>query len=215
MWMVVFGPRKLWFKCWTSGHRRLSPILSSGATGLATVSCWTQGFCSYSCCSYSYILLFFGWVLALHLMDVSIILTFDLIFMISCITLCCSDRNFFLDGQFRCLVVSSDYLEHRDTVYTVFSWFVWWMVVMHVVLKSTGMFLHLLTYFIVFWLMWLCILVHFQMYLGGHSLISICCSCFVEFITSIHNQGKIDYSSPILEPHSWTLVNKQKTHPIL
>ena len=110
MWMVVFGPRKLWFKFWTSGHRRLSPILSSGATGLATVSCWTQGFCWYSCCSFSYILSFFGWVLALHLMDVSIILTFDLIFMISCITLCCSDRNFFLDGQFRCFVVSSDYL---------------------------------------------------------------------------------------------------------
>ena len=120
MWMVVFGPRKLWFKFWTSGHRRLSPILSSGATGLATVSCWTQGFCWYSCCSFSYILLFFGWVLAPHLTDVSIILTFDLIFMISCITLCCSDRNLFLDGQFRCLVVSSDYLEHRNT-YTLFS----------------------------------------------------------------------------------------------
>ena len=53
---------------------------------------------------------FFGWVLALQLMDVLIILTFDLIFMISCITLCCNDRNFFLDGQFRCFVVSSDYL---------------------------------------------------------------------------------------------------------
>ena len=59
------------------------------------------------------------------------------------------------------------------------------LVVLHVVLKCTGMFLHLLTYFIVFWLMRLCILVHFQMYLGGHSLISICCSCFVEFISSV------------------------------
>ena len=157
MWMVVFGPRKLWFKFWTSGHRRLSPILSSGATGLATVSCWTQGFCWYSCRSFSYILSFFGWVLALHLMDVSIILTFDLIFMISCITLCCSDRNFLLGWSisvfccilwlFVCVIVK---LQARDTVYTVFSWFVWWMVVMHVVLKCTGMFLHLLTYFIVF-----------------------------------------------------------------
>ena len=27
LWMVVFGPRKLWFKFWTSGHRRLSPIV--------------------------------------------------------------------------------------------------------------------------------------------------------------------------------------------
>ena len=53
---------------------------------------------------------FLGWGLALHLMDVWIILTFDLIFLISCITLCCSDRNFFLDDQFRCFVVSSDYL---------------------------------------------------------------------------------------------------------
>ena len=76
-------------------------------------------------------------------------------------------------------------LQAGDTVYTVYSWFVWCMVVMHVDLKCTGMFLQLLTYFIVFWLMRLCILVHFQMYLGGHSLISICCSCFVEFVSSV------------------------------
>ena len=34
------------------------------------------------------------------LMDLLIILTFDLIFMINCITLHCYDRNFFLDCQF-------------------------------------------------------------------------------------------------------------------
>ena len=50
-------------------------------------------------------------------------------------------------------------------------------------------------YWHVFWLMRLCILVHFQMYLGGHSLISICCSCFVEFITlateNLSTKGKL------------------------
>ena len=42
-------------------------------------------------------------------MDLLIILTFDLIFMINCITLHCYDRNFFLDCQFcvLCFVVSS------------------------------------------------------------------------------------------------------------
>ena len=98
-------------------------------------------------------------------MDLLIILTFDLILMINCITLHCYDRNFFLDCQF-CVLL-----------YPLLVF----LVVMHVVLKCTGMFLHLLTYFIVFWLM----CVHFQMYLGGHSLISICCSCFVESISSV------------------------------
>ena len=83
---------------------------------------------------------------------------------------------------FVCVIVKH---QARDTVYTVYSWFVWWMAVMHVVLKCTGMFLHLLTYFIVFWVMRRCSLVHFQLYLGGHFLIWICCSCFVEFVSSI------------------------------
>ena len=37
-------------------------------------------------------------------------------------------------------------LQAGDTVYTVYSWFVWCMVIMHVDLKCTGMFLQLLTY---------------------------------------------------------------------
>ena len=95
-------------------------------------------------------------------------------------------------AMFMCVIVK---LQPGDTIYTVYSWFVWWMFVMHIDLKCTGMFLHLVTYIIVFWLMRLCILVHFQMYLGGHSLISICCSCFVEFITSatknLSTKGKL------------------------
>ena len=71
-------------------------------------------------------------------------------------------------AMFMCVIVK---LQPRDTIYTVYSWFVWWMFVMHIDLKCTGVFLHLVTYIIVFWLMRLCILVHFQMYLGGHSLI--------------------------------------------
>ena len=48
--------------------------------------------------------------IGVHLMDVLIILTLDLIFVIKCITLHCNDRNFFLDGQFWCFVVSFVYL---------------------------------------------------------------------------------------------------------
>ena len=47
--------------------------------------------------------------IGVHLMDVLIILTLDLIFVINCITLHCNDRNF-LDGQFWCFVVSFVYL---------------------------------------------------------------------------------------------------------
>ena len=49
--------------------------------------------------------------IGVHLTDVLIILTFDLILMINCITFIrCNDKNFFLDGQFWCFVVSLVYL---------------------------------------------------------------------------------------------------------
>ena len=48
--------------------------------------------------------------IGVHLTDALIILTFDLILMINCITLRCNDKNFFLDGQFWCFVVSLVYL---------------------------------------------------------------------------------------------------------
>ena len=152
-------------------------------------------------------------------MDLLIILTFDLIFMINCITLHCYDRNFFLDCQFCVLLYPlfiwlCDFKTASKGHSICNNWFVWWMVVVHVVLKGTGMFLHLVIYFIVFWLMRLCILVHFQMYLGGHSLISICWSCFVEFISSVMenlstSKEKIVLNSPNLSPHTWTLVKKE------
>ena len=78
------------------------------------------------------------------------------------------------------------------------------MDVLHVDLKCTGMFPHLVTYFIVFWLMQLCFLIHFQMYIDGHSLISICCSYFVEFISSVMENlstSKGNLTSVVLSHH--------------